>query len=288
MLRHVVIRIGKSLFKLTALALDSLSEATRDRAIGICAHVQEIVSAKRKRNIEKNLIGIGVEPTRETVLGIFENHTRNIVEMFTASRRTVDEIRNVVTSNGLDVLDDALAAGRGIVLVTVHVGNWEFGALYLGSLGYRLFTVAGVQMNRLLTGALSDVKARRGITVVNPEHSYRSLFRALGTNGIVALLLDGDIFMEGVEMNFFGRRTTLPKGAVRLARMAGSPIVGAYCRNLGAGKHRIHIERIISGAEIAELTDSEALAMLYHTAERFIESNFDQWSMFRDFWGECH
>jgi KDO2-lipid IV(A) lauroyltransferase len=288
MLRHVVIRIGKPLFKLTALALDSPSEATRDRAIDLCAHVQKVVSAKRKRNVEKNLIGIGVEATGETALGIFGNHTRNIVEMFTASRRTADEIREVVTSDGLEVLDDALAAGRGIVLVTVHVGNWEFGALYLGSLGYRLFAVAGVQMNRLLTGALRDVKEQRGITIVNPEHSYRNLFRALGTNGIVALLVDGDIFLEGAEMNFFGRRITLPKGPVRLARKAGSPIVGAYCRNLGAGQHRIHIERIISGAEITEVTDSEALERLYHTAERFIRSNFDQWCIFRDFWGGCH
>ncbi len=288
MLRYVVIGIGKPLFKLAALAFDSLPETTRNRAIDVCAHMQEVFSAKRKRNIEKNLIAIGVEATRETVLGIFGNHTRNILEMFTASRRTVDEIRDTVTSNGLEVIDDALAAGRGIVLVTVHVGNWEFGALYLGSLGYKIFAVAGVQMNRLLTGALRDVKEKRGITVVNPEHSYRNLFRALGTNGIVALLVDGDIFLEGVEMNFFGRRTTLPKGAVRLAQMAGSPIIGAYCRNTGSGQHHIHIERIISGAEITELSDSEALGRLYHTAERFIESNFDQWCIFRDFWGGCH
>lgn len=287
-LRHVVVSIAKALFKLMALALDSLSGAMRDRAIGISAHVQKVVSLTRKRNVEKNLRGIGVEATRETVLGIFVNHTRNIVEMFTASRRTADEIAEVVTSDGLDVLADAIAAGRGVVLVTVHVGNWEFGALYLGLLGYRLFAVAGVQMNRFLTGALRDVKEQRGITIVNPEHSYRTLFRALQTNGIVALLVDGDIFLEGVETEFFGRRVTLPTGAVRLARKAGSPIVGAYCRNLGAGRHRIHIERIISADEITELTDSEVLVRLYNVAERFIRSNFDQWCIFRDFWGGCH
>ena len=271
-----------------AAALDSLPVAVRELTIDLCARTQAVVGVTRTRNVEKNLSGIGVEASRKTVLGIFRNHTRNVMEMFTASRRTAEEIQRGMIAQGLDQLDAELEAGRGVILVTVHVGNWEFSALYLGSLGYRLHVVAGVQMNRLLTGALRNIKERNGIAVVNPEHSYRKLFRALEANGIVALLVDGDIFLEGAEVKFFDKPTTLPTGVVRLARKTGASIVGACCRNLGRQDHFIRFERIIAGEEIAKLTDEQMLGKVYAAAERCIKSNYKQWCIFKDFWGKRH
>jgi KDO2-lipid IV(A) lauroyltransferase len=256
--------------------------------VDVCARMQATYATQRRRNVEKNLKVINLDASPPVIHGIFRNHTRNIVEMFTSSRRSAEEIRRRATARGLEVVDDALAAGRGIVLVTVHVGNWEFGAHYLASLGYRLYAVAGVQMNRLLTGALSDAKQRHGITVVNPDHSYRKLFRALESNGIVALLLDGDIFMEGAEVTFFNRSLSLPAGAVRLARKTGAAIVGAYCRNLAGRDHLVHFERVATGTELARLADAEALRRIYGVAETFITRNYDQWCMFRDFWEAAH
>ncbi len=250
--------------------------------------MQVAVQVTRRRNVERNLSGIGVETSRKTVLGIFRNHTRNIVEMFTISRRTAEQIQRGTTVRGLGLLDAELEANRGVILVTVHVGNWEFGAFYLGSLGYRLHAVTGVQMNRLFTGALRDVKERSGIAVVNPEHSYRKLFRALEANGIVALLVDGDVFLEGERVTFFDKCIFLPTGAVRLARRTGASIVGVFCWNLDRQDHLMHIERIIAGHELAKLTDEQALGRVYTTAEQFIKSNYGQWCIFRDFWGECH
>jgi KDO2-lipid IV(A) lauroyltransferase len=155
-------------------------------------------------------------------------------------------------------------------------------------MGYRLHVVAGVQMNRLLTGALREFKEHRGITVVNPHDSYRQLYRALGANGIVALLLDGDIFRGGSAVTLFGRRAELPNGAVRLARGTGAPIIGAYCRNTGGSRHFIHVEPIIGFGEIEGLSDAEALEHVSRAAERFIGANYDQWCVFRDFWGATH
>lgn len=269
-----------------AAALDSLPVPVREFAIELGARTQIAASPGRTRNVEKNLSGIGVEASRKTVRGIFKNHTRNIVEMFTMSRRTAQEIQQGMTGRGLDILDTELEAKRGVILVTVHVGNWEWGALYLGSLGYRLHVVAGMQMNRLLTGALKDIKERCGIEVVNPEHSYRKLFRALEHNGVVALLVDGDIFLGGAEVTFFNKRIHLPTGAVRLARRTGASIVGAFCWNRGREDRLIELERIITGDDIAELTDEQALGRVYAAAERFIGSHCQQWCIFRDFWGE--
>lgn len=286
MLRFVVKEIGRSVYRCAAAALDSLPASMRELIIDLCARIQVAFLITRRRNVEKNLSGIGVPAARETVLRIFRNHTRNIVEMFTASRLTTRRIRHGTTVHGLDILDAELEEKRGVVLVTAHVGNWEFGALFLASLGYRLHAVAGVQMNRFLTEALKEFKEHRGIAVVNPEHSYRKLFRAVRENGIVALLVDGDIFLEGARVPFFGRLMILPTGTVRLARGTGASIVGACCRNCDGGAHRIRIERIITADELTALTDDQALERVYAAAERYIRTHHDQWCIFRDFWGD--
>jgi lauroyl/myristoyl acyltransferase len=149
-----------------------------------------------------------------------------------------------------------------------------------------MHVVAGVQMNRFLTGAVRRAKERQGIRVINPEHSYRRLFEALSSNGLVALLLDGDLFTGGAEIEMFSRRTIVPRGAVRLSARSGAPLIGGFCRRVGRERYRIHLEQIASAEECSAAPEEEMQKKLYRRIEDYISSNHDQWCMFRDFLGE--
>ena len=141
-------------------------------------------------------------------------------------------------------------------------------------------------MNRFLTGAVKRAKERQGIRVINPEHSYRRLFDALSSNGIVALLLDGDIFTGGTEVEIFSRRTMMPRGAVRLSAKSGAPLIGGYCRRVGRERYRIHLERIATAEECRMAPEEETQRILYRRIEDYITRNCDQWCIFRDFLGQ--
>lgn len=278
--------LGKLLFNAAALTLDSLPVGGRRFIAESGALIDFACSPRKRRNVRRNLLGTGVEPDRAAILSIFKHHAANMLEIFTASRWDEQEVSSRVQGAGIGLIERALSDGRGAILVTVHVGNWELAARFLGHAGFTMHVVAGVQMNRILTNAVKSAKERWGIEVINPQNSYRQLFRALSKNGVVALLLDGDIFTGGSPVELFGRKVSMPRGAVQLSRRAGAPVIGGFCRRLASERYDIYLESILQPDRDGALDEEEAMKRLYSRIEEYISRNRDQWCMFRDFWGD--
>lgn len=286
MLMAIVDGIGELTFRTVSWLLDSAPAGLRRLFAEIGALLDFALSPGKRERVRRNLRSIGGSTGRSDVLGIFRHHAYNMVEMFASSRWNDEDVSRRIEFADTSILDRALEEGKGIILVTVHIGNWELAAQYLGHRGYSMNVVAGVQMNRFLTGAVKRAKERQGIRVFNPEHSYRKLFKALSSNGLVALLLDGDIFRGGTEIEIFSKRTMMPRGAVRLSARSGAPLIGGFCRRVGRERYRIHLEHIISAEESRRAPEEEMQKKLYRRIEDYISSNSDQWCIFRDFLGE--
>jgi KDO2-lipid IV(A) lauroyltransferase len=277
-------RIGTLIFRLTAAVADVLPGRVRGAVADAFALVFFVSSPAKRSVVRENLANTGSEAGRGAAFSVFRHHARNIIEIFASSRWSDEDIRRRVEIDGNGALDEALEAGTGVVLVTGHIGSWELGARYLAALGHRLHVVAGVQMNRLLTGAVKDAKEACGIEVVNPSTPYRRLLRALESGEIVALMVDGDIYTGGDKVPFFGKPVRAPEGPARLSRAAASPIVAGYCRRLGEDSYRIHLETIVRAEEASALPEDQALRLVYGALERYVAANADQWCIFRPFW----
>jgi lauroyl/myristoyl acyltransferase len=122
--------------------------------------------------------------------------------------------------------------------------------------------------------------------VINPDDSGRKYLKVLQSNGILVLLVDGNVYTGGVDWPLFGRMTRVPDGPVRLAKAAGAPLVGGYCRRIGDRSFRIRLECILDSGELEARSEHEALARTYGALERFIGENADQWCLFRRMWGD--
>lgn len=277
--------IGRLAFRTAAFVLARLPAGLRRMLAGAGALLDYAASPRRRRNVRSNLVGAGAAADPSSVLGVFRHHAANMTEIFAASRWDSETIRRRIPDTDTGAIDEALSKGRGVILVTVHAGNWELAALYMSHAGYRMHVVAGVQMNRILTDAVKDAKQRLGIEVINPENSYRKLFKALGGNGVVALLLDGDLFTGGAPVELFGKRISMPRGAVQLCERTGAPIIGGYCRRLEHDRYSIHLEKILDPETDGPIGEEESMKKLYGRIEDYIAINSDQWCMFRDFWG---
>jgi lauroyl/myristoyl acyltransferase len=285
MLGAIVMGISGTTFNMIAYVLGGMPSGLRCRIADIGALMHYAASPTKRANVRRNLSGIGASAERGSVFGIFRHHAANMTEMFASSRWDAERLSKGIECSDTSILDEELGKKRGIIIATVHTGNWELAALFLSHLGYRMNVVAGVQMNRFLTEAVKAAKERHGIAVFNPEHSYRRLIESLSSNGIVALLLDGNIYTSGMEVELFNRRIIVPRGAVALCRRSGAPVLGGFCRRTGRGRYRIHIEKIIDAEECRKLSEPEAQKRLYAKVGEYISRNSDQWCMFRDFWG---
>ena len=132
------------------------------------------------------------------------------------------------TVAGLEHLDAALAAGRGAVVALTHSGNWDMvGAWAVGRYG-GFTTVAERLRPESLFRRFVAYRESLGFEILpmtGGEAPVRGLLRALRANRIVCLVADRDLSEQGVPVDFFGARATMPPGPAVLAAMTGAPVL---------------------------------------------------------------
>jgi len=205
-----------------------------------------------------------------------------LFEFFRLPHLTRGELLSSVEVEGREHLERAVARGRGVILCSTHLGNWELAAVVLAHWGYSLHAVAGVQLSRWLTPAVREAKAELAIHTVAPEDGFRKLLRALEHNDLVALMVDGDVYSHGAPVEFFGRETRWPSGPGVLAQRTGAQIICGYCERRGPGRFRIVMEPALDPAVFP--TTAALNAAVAATAERHIRGHLDQWCIFRPLW----
>jgi phosphatidylinositol dimannoside acyltransferase len=127
---------------------------------------------------------------------------------------------------GREHLRAALDRGRGIVMALPHVGSWEWGGYWLGLEGMPMSAVVERLEPEELFEWFIGQRAAMGLTAVPlGEGASSALLRALKANHIAGLVSDRDIVGSGVEVEFFGEKTTLPAGAATMALRTGAPLL---------------------------------------------------------------
>jgi phosphatidylinositol dimannoside acyltransferase len=127
---------------------------------------------------------------------------------------------------GEEHLRAAMARGRGAVMALPHVGSWEWGGYWLGLEGMPMTAVVErLEPEELFEWFVAKRAAMGLIAVPLGEGSSSALLRALKHNGIAGLVSDRDMVGNGVEVEFFGEKTTLPAGAATLALRTGAPLL---------------------------------------------------------------
>jgi KDO2-lipid IV(A) lauroyltransferase len=127
---------------------------------------------------------------------------------------------------GYEHLEAGLAAGNGVILALPHLGGWEWAAAWVTSLGHNIVAVVeDLEPPELLDWFVRQREAY-GLEVVplGPDVSA-TVLKALRDNRIVALLSDRDLSGDGIEVEFFGEKTTLPAGPAMLALRTGAVIL---------------------------------------------------------------
>lgn len=253
------------------------------------------VSSTYPRNVRENVrivqdyTGDESDPER-LVRSIFRTSARNFMDLIIIPRHRESTFRTSVRLNtgSWQTLDDALAAGKGGVLVTGHLGCFDYIGQTLTSRGYKLTVVTGRTTSRFIFDGVTWLRGSRGMAMVEPTPSgVRAVMRALRRNEFAVFLADRDFFQNGYDVTFMGQETTLPPGPVRIARETRSPIIPILTRRVRRG-HEVsigepfHVER--TGDMKADM--AAGMRQLVAALERLITRSLDQWVMFQRVWPE--
>jgi len=139
------------------------------------------------------------------------------------------EVRSrMIVERGLEHLAAGMATGRGVVMALPHVGSWEWGGSFLASEGFPMTSVAERVEPEQLFDWFVDQREAMGLRIVPLDRDASGVvLSTLRSGGLVGLLCDRDIEGSGVEVEFFGERTTLPAGPATLALRTGATLLTA-------------------------------------------------------------
>jgi KDO2-lipid IV(A) lauroyltransferase len=139
-------------------------------------------------------------------------------------------VRNWLTNPcELEIIQTARERGRGVIFVTLHLGNWEHGGLLLGQLGIPLTILSQAEPDDGLTDLRIASRRRLGVeTLIIGQDSFAfiEVLKQLQAGATLALSLDRPPARGGVEVEFFGRPFAAPVAAADLARASGCAIIG--------------------------------------------------------------
>lgn len=190
------------------------------------------------------------------------------------------------TIDGLSHIDTALAAGRGAILAIPHLGGWDVGGSWLVRQGYRLTVVVEAVEPPELFEWFADLRRSWGMSVIPLDGEVTArVVRALKANEVVALLCDRDIGGGGVEVEFFGERTTLPGGPATLALRTGAPLLPTAIYFAGRGHHAVVCPPLDTARRGRLRDDVGALTQeMAHSLEQLIRAAPEQWHLLQPNW----
>ena len=136
------------------------------------------------------------------------------------------ELDRLMSYEGLQHLDTALEAGKGAIMAIPHLGGWDPGGAWFTRRGYDLTVVVEPLEPPELFEWFAEFRRSIGMEIVPlGAGAGTAVIKALNANRTLALLCDRDLLGTGVEVEFFGERTTLPSGPATLALRTGAPLL---------------------------------------------------------------
>ncbi|MCP3104735.1 lysophospholipid acyltransferase family protein [Myxococcus sp. K15C18031901] len=185
------------------------------------------------------------------------------------------------------VLDAALARGKGVVFVTGHVGNWELLARRVARSGYPSQSIAKETSDPRLTELVGRFRARGGVRSIwrGQDGAARAMLRALRSGEILGLLIDQDTKVQSVFVPFFGRLAATPRAAADLAVRTGAAVVAGFCHRVEGGGYRLVMEEVpVPAVEDREEAALALTAALSERIEAAIRRTPEQWVWMHQRW----
>jgi len=217
----------------------------------------------------------------------FSHYAHYWVESFRLPGTPPDVLHRGLRAEGVEHITDAIAAGTGCILAMPHLGAWEWSAFWLTSYHQMPVTavVEAVEPPELAAWFVG-LRTRLGMEVVPLDaNAGTAAARALKANRVLSLLSDRDVAGGGVEVEFFGERTTLPAGPATLALRSGAPLVPATTYFDGDGHYGVARPPLDTSRQgklredVARITQN-----LAHEFEAMIRKAPEQWHLLQPNW----
>ena len=197
--------------------------------IWFCSRLLDLAIPRLRRIALRNLELAGLPNRQEITDGVFRSIARLVIHFARLPKMNAKNIHHWIRYEGLDNFTTALAKGRGVLVATAHLGNWE-----LSAFAHAWMTAPMHIVVRPLDNARVDelVEHRRGLSgnhIIRKKEAAREILRALAAGEAVGILMDQNVGLtEGVFVDFFGVKACAGTAFVKFAHHSGAAVVPGF------------------------------------------------------------
>jgi Kdo2-lipid IVA lauroyltransferase/acyltransferase len=265
----------RTLFALLRFLPRSLAEPTaRLLAAGLDFALPKLRRVARI-NLAFAMPELGADSRERVIDGVFRSIARILVSVakFPGIRR--GGVNRWIRYEGLEHYLRAKEKGRGILVATAHLGNWELSAFTHALMTEPMGVLVRPLDNPKIDSWLEKRRALSGNTVIVKRDAARLVLRALRDNRAVGMLIDQNtLASEGVFVNFFGKPACAASGFVRLAAHSGAAVIPGFA--FWNERERGYVLRFYPEIPMSGVEQADAQA-IHSFLETVIREYPDQW-----------
>jgi len=226
----------------------------------------------------KKYLKVNEKTAKNITKEMFCNFAKSFLELFNIEKLISDE-SNIQVEN-IDILMKKYQEGKGVILVSGHIGNWELLVSYFANKGLPITVIMRSIYDDRLNKVIIDLRNKWGIeSIIRGDSSALGKMKSVLKNKrVLGLLIDQDTNVPGVFAPFMGEPAYTPKAPAQLSLRFDIPVIFAYTYRVGNKKHNIVIEDISYARTGDEEKDIlELTTILNKKLENAIKSHPEQW-----------
>ena len=248
-----------------------------------------LIKKQRERAVAQMMpaLKISEADARKLVRESFVNLARNMLEIFYMPNLNKKNLSKYIEIDHLDRMKNALAEGHGVVVLTGHVGTWEWLSAAFTLNGLPVTAIAKLQPNQEYSRALDDLRATINVEIFNRGTSeLLAAGRALKKGKILGFLADQDAGPGGAFIEFLGKIASTPMGPAVFSKKFNSPVIPAFILRQPNGRHLV---KIFEPMHFENTGDADGdlfrfTEKMTRLLEQIILENPTQWLWFQKRW----
>ncbi|HEX7319971.1 MAG TPA: lysophospholipid acyltransferase family protein [bacterium] len=224
---------------------------------------------------------IPVRDLNNYVLKTFQNYTRVLVDFFRLGFISADELIQDVEPVGIENCAAALKYKRGSIMITFHLGNWDYAGSYLAAINYPMSALVE-ELEPAMLELYTRHRERTGMQTYPLAKSAYAFLDIIRKNRILAILADRDIANNGITVTVFDGKRNIPRNLGSIIVRKKLPVLfGHLTLNPIGKKHRY---RGCVDPPLFFTSEDEFHAALVRKMEELIKTYPDQWFVFQPEW----
>jgi KDO2-lipid IV(A) lauroyltransferase len=218
---------------------------------------------------------LGLHNPWRLVLKVFMNQGDILIDTIKYAYMSTKEIRSKIIVEGKEHLDEALARGKGLLLFTGHIGNWETLSHFSRILNVEFCIMADVREDPLLESIVDDIRSRSGATILPPTGKALMLIKELRKGRTIGMVVDsrGEL-KDGLFCPIFGMPAPTNPAPAFIAVKGKALVLPVYIVKL----HGIYHIRILKAVDAADYGEgSGAIQALSDFMQSILASAVEQY-----------